>query len=613
MSGIFGVVNFDGSESHEEKMLEAMTQSSRGTGAEEIRKTFSNGTGIGISSGRAEGHWICGEDLAVAADGELYGSDAYSIAEGVAQAYRLYGDECAAHLDGKFSFCLWDKRKKTLLVATDRFGSGVINYYLDDRRFMFASKIRALIDTSVFSPEVDRSAVYSYCVFTFVPAPRTIYSRIKKMLPGHVLKVKSGKVEERKYWDITYDDGSEVKEESYYCRRIRDELEGAVRRRFDVSADDGRTGAFLSGGLDSSAVAGLMRNISGREVKTFSIGFDEPGYSEIEYIDIAARHFGLKSHKYIVRPKDLFPAIEALVGEYDEPYGNSSAIAAYYCMKMAKDSGVDVLLGGDGGDENFAGYERYVKDKVFSVYQRLPLLARKRIIEPWVFSLKKVPFFEKAGNYINHSNLPRPERFCFYELYPMRSAGDIFTRDFIDAVDPLGPLGYINDLYNTPRTRFSLNRLMYLDSHIGLIGNDLRNKMDKVSRVTGVGVRFPMLDVRLWDLAGSIPPPLKLKGFRRKHIYRRAVEDLLPEKIMNKKKHGFGLPFALWLREDRFVRKYTEDILLDPSSGSHGYFKKGFFEQMLKMHDNELSSYYGDLLWPFLMFEVWHKRWVERR
>jgi len=613
MSGICGIVNIVGMEPVQEALVSSMARSMLSIGGEESKALIDGVAGLGVSSRGIRDHFVDDKDIFVIALGEIFEPAGAHIAGTIARLYRQYKEKCVEHLNGQFNFCVWDKRDMKLIVVNDHFGTSALNYYYDGAHFIFASKIRALLKTSLFSASIDKNAIYNYCTFTFVPTPQTIYKEIKKLPPGHMVILADGKMGLHKYWDIAYKDGAN-KGEKYYCEKIREELEGAVKRRFDPVKDDGRVGAFLSGGLDSSTVAGLMKKVSGKEVNTFSIGFQEEKYSEIGYVDMAAAHFGLKSHKYCVGPRDLMDAINILVKEFDEPFGNSSAIAAYYCAKMAKDNGVDVLLGGDGGDENFGGYERYVTNKIYSIYQRFPCFLRQSVIEPSLFSgiFKNAPLFEKIRNYIGHSNIPNPERFCLYELYPMRNRDEIFSADFLKEVNLKAPLELLDSYYRSPDTKYSLNRLMYLDAKIGLIDNDLRNKIDKVSQITGVGVRFPMLDLKLWELGSEIPSGLKLKGFTKKYIYKKAFGSFLPRQIIVKKKHGFGLPYAVWLRTDPRIRKFTEEMLLDPSAGIRPYFRKDFFEKMLRLHDDEKTPYYGDMLWIFLMLEAWHREWAGR-
>ncbi len=606
MAGICGITRLDGQMPPSGGMAEWIENLIGNRSAEYARTSASGLCAIGCSEPDPSDSLIDDGGIIVAAEGRIYDPAGSGPARTIAELYRRYGEGCAEKMDGDFSFCVWDREKSSLTISTGCFGAKSVYYYHGGGYFVFASKIKALLGAGIFSPSIDKDSLYKYCVFTFVPEPDTIYKEVKKLPAGHTLTVCNGKVSVRKYWDIHYVDGKSRGEE-YYAAKIREEMENAVKKRFDPSADLGHTGAFLSGGLDSSVVAGLMRKIAGSEVKTFSVGFEEPRYSEIEYVNIAARHFGLKSYQYIVKPHELEPAVEALAGAYDEPFGNSSAIAAYYCMKMAADKGVKVLLGGDGGDENLGGYTRYVTDKIYGAYQHIPGFLRNMVLEPLVFKspLRGTPLFIKAKNYIEHSNLPVPERFCFYELYSMRERSVVFSEDFLGEVDPLGPLKVLERYYGTSGTSHRLNRLTYLDSKVALIGNDISNKMGKVSGVVGVETRFPMLDRRLWDLGAVIPASLKVKGLTKKYIYKKAFGNFLPREIITKKKHGFGLPFAVWLREDRSVRKFAEGMLLDPGTAKRGYFRKGFFEDMLKAHDNEKTSYYGEVLWPFLMLEVW--------
>lgn len=612
MPGICGYIDLDRGRPVESALMDSMAGSMGNTDAEKVRSVVHNGFGLGVSSTSAGPDIFDDDGISVAASGEAYNLKGAAFAEEIAALYRQHGEDCAGRIEGQFNFCIVDKKKKKTFIATDRFGTSAINYYADAGRFVFASKIRAVLKAIEHVPCIDRTAVYKYLVFSFVPTPQTIYEGIKKIPPGHILTLDGGRMTMRKYWDIPYEEGPR-KGESYYAERIRGTICEAVRRRFGPEDERRHIGAFLSGGLDSSTICGMMRKISGGEVKVFSAGFSEDAYNEAEYIDIAAEHFGLKSYKYIVGPKDTIDAIKVLAGEYDEPFGNSSAVAAYYCMKLAKDNGVRILLGGDGGDENFAGYERYVTNKLYSAYHLFPGPLRRLVIEPLIFKspLGGIAPFKKIRNYIEHSNMSMPERFVFYGLYSMYRRSEIFTPDFLNSIDPASPLKIVTEQYNSPDTGSELNRLMYYDSKSALIDNDLRGKIDKVSNILGVSVRYPMLDTDLWELGGQIGPGLKLKGLTKKYIFKKALRDFLPREIIQKKKHGFGLPFAVWLRENPEMRRYVEGVLLDPSANRLGYFKKDFFEKMLKLHDKEKSPYYGDLLWPFLMFEAWCRQWKD--
>jgi asparagine synthase (glutamine-hydrolysing) len=610
MSGICGYVSFDKEKVIGGSFISSMVASMQNADTEGSRGVINRNIGLGLCSFDLQNHFFADNEVVVLATGEAYGLTG-NFARIIAELYHQYKEGCVEHLEGQFNFCIWDKNEEKLLLFTDRFGTSILNYYFDAQHFIFASKIRAILKTNLIEPAIDKNAIYNYLVFSFVPTPETIYREIKKLPPGHLLVLNNSKINLRKYWDISYIE-SRNKGEGYYCRKIRETLEEAVRKRFNP--ENQRIGAFLSGGLDSSTVSGLMKNICQSEVRTFSIGFREDAYNEIEYVDIAAKHFGLKSYKYYVEPGDLIEAIKVLVKEYDEPFGNSSAIATYFCMKLAKDNGVDILLGGDGGDENFAGYERYVTDKLFSLYSYIPSFLRKTAIDPCVHGLpfKNSWFVNKVRNYTSHANIPNPERFFLYPLYPVYKRKEIFTEDFLKYIVEDSPLKFSNELFNAADTSHELNKLAYLDAKLGLIDNDLRNKMDKTAQLLGLSVRYPMLDTELWELGAEIPYYLKLKGFNKKYIYKQAFKDFLPKEIILKKKHGFGLPYAAWLRSDKSVRKFTEEILLDDKVAKRGYFKKGFFENMLRLHDEDKSPYYGDILWIFLMLEIWHNEWINK-
>lgn len=615
MPGICGFINLDVKNFIKEPVVLSMLDSMRNLEEEKCRLAVERNVGLGIAACDIPARFISNSEILIVAVGEIYNMKAGCLTDTIADYYRKYNESCARYLEGQFNFCLWDKKQDKILLATDPFGTSTLNYYYDDKQFVFASQLQAILRSGVIKPSIDRTAIYNYLNFSYIPTPQTVYEGIKKLPAGCCVILSKGKIDIRRYWDIIYTNTeNKDRDAEYYAKEIFSTVEKSVKKCIDVCPDADKIGAFLSGGLDSSTVCGMVAKFLGNNrVKAFSIGFKEEGYSEIEYVRIAAKHFKLKHFEYYITPKEAIEAFKILAKVHEEPFGNTSSIAAYYCMKLAKEKDVQFIFGGDGGDENFAGYTKYVRNKIFLIYQHLPHLLRRSAIEPLVFHLpfKNSSLVMKAANYIKHSYVPDPERLFLYNFYAMYNSAHVFSEDFLNQINQQSPVNILNDIFNSAKTQDLLNKLLYLDTKLGLIDNDLRGKIDKISKLLGIKALYPLLDKPLWELAARIPSYLKLKGFQRKYIFKKAFADFLPNKIIRKKKHGFGLPYAVWLRNNRDMRTFTENILLDGTAYKRGYFKKGFFEKIISQNDIEPSPYYGDILSVFLMLELWHRQWVD--
>ena len=607
MTGICGIVNFEKENFIDKNVLDLMC-SGMNVGSQEATRDFIDGNvgiaAIGNKQEYSENHKrsvFVDERLYILVSGDLLRRRGQGNAEHIAELYKRDGEKCFGALEGQYNFCLFDKKKNELFVVTDSFSNSALYYYSNSKVFLFASKIRAIAETNITSLTIDNSAIYLYLNLEgFIPSPGTVYKEIEKLTPGSYIVFQDGKIDVKKYWEIPYHPNFSL-DESQFSEKIFLTTKEAVKKSLDMCPDTDRVGAFLSGGLDSSTVSGMMAEILGKRIKAFTIDFKEEAYSESEYARIASDHFGLDHHEYVVTPKDAVNAFKALVKGYDEPFGNTSAIAAYYCMKIAQENGVDILFGGDAGDENFAGYTRYVKDKQYDIYQKIPAALRKKLIEPLILNLPE----NKLTNYIKHSNLQNPERFFFNSFYFTYNRDNIFSGEFLETIDPKGPLDFLKGLYETPQTDDALSKLLYLDARLALIDNDLKGKIDKICQLTDMKAFFPFLDKSLWELGGEIPPGMKLKGFRKKDIFRKAFNDFLPQEILKKKKHGFGLPYSVWMRDEKEVRDFTKEVLLDTRTRKRGFFKEGLYQKLIKENDEEPSPYYGNLLSIFLMLELW--------
>jgi asparagine synthase (glutamine-hydrolysing) len=374
-----------------------------------------------------------------------------------------------------------------------------------------------------------------------------------------------------------------------------------------------RTGAYLSGGTDSSTVVGMMARRGQGTAKAFSIGFEEERFNELGYAEIAAAKFHADHYTYHVGPRECFEALPEMVRHFDEPFANSSAIPTYFCGRLAAQNGVRVLLAGDGGDELFGGNERYRTDKIFQVYQNVPRLLRKGAIEP---VLRALPFrsgpFAMARSYTRRSNLPAVERYFSYNFLCAHDNGELLDAGFRDALGGYSVLDIPSRYYAEAPARDHLDRILYVDVKITLGDSDLP-KVTCMSELAGIETRFPYLDRKVAEFSGQIPPRLKVKALEKRYLFKKAFRNLLPVEILRKQKHGFGIPVATWLKSDRRMRELTHETILSSRALQRGYFRRKFLEDLFARHEADDSTYYGDTLWTFLILEMWHLQYVDQR
>ena len=550
-------------------------------------------------------------DLDLTNVGELQsqvGHDARG-AELVARLFLREGPRCLRRLHGGFALALWDRRRDELILAVDQFGIKRL-YYLSDpaaAATAFASRPSA-VRIGPASPPVNAGAVFDYLNFSFVPAPTSIFRGVLRLAPGHMVRVRAGSAAAEAYWDLEYEERRVSRAEAAATIE-RVTAEGIGRAIKGYSAKE--LGAFLSGGTDSSTVVGLMTRLTGESVNAFSIGFSEERFDELDYARLAAAHFGARHHTKIVGPDEALDVLPRLVDAYDEPFGNNSAIGTYFCAQLARDCGVEVLLAGDGGDEIFGGNERYGADRVYALYERVPAFVRHGLLEPFLRIAPDISVIGRAQRYIRRANIPNPRRFFSWEFFFAQEAHALFTPELLAGLDLEAPYTLAEQLYGRVRATSELNRLLYLDMKLAIGDNDLL-KVTQASELAGVGVRFPMLDVSLVELTGSLPADFKVRGFEKRHIFKRAFRNLLPAEILAKRKHGFGVPTSTWMKTHPGFRALVRDTLLSSAAKSRGYFRAGVLEDLLARHDAEASAYYGDLLWRILMLELWQLRHADR-
>ncbi|MGA2482961.1 MAG: asparagine synthase-related protein [Candidatus Acidiferrales bacterium] len=532
-----------------------------------------------------------------------------SSAEWIARLYAKHGMGFLGLLHGGFSLALWDERAQRLFMAIDRMGIKSLYLRREGERLLFASRIGAIRAAQKAPFEVDPAAIIQFLLFSAVPAPMAIDRGAEKLRPGTCVVFESGSLTEHQYWDLEYPESGN-RSVSDWARELRDGMRGAVHRHLE-NREAAQTGCYLSGGTDSSSVVAFASE-KNHPAQSFSIAFEEAGFSEIQFARTTAATFKTHHHEKFLTPQDAAGALDRIIAYYDEPFANSSAIGSYYCAQLARDAGVNTLLAGDGGDELFGGNERYSTDKRFSLYHEIPAWLRRGLIEPLVGLLPENDGkLSLPRRYVRRANMPNPRRILSYGLFLSWPPEEIFEDGFLQQAGVDHWLAIPEEHFRRARTTSELNRILYLDVKMTLADNDLR-KVSGTAELAGVNVRYPLLDDRLAELSGRIPAALKLKGFEKRYIFKQAMKDILPHKVLYKKKHGFGVPLAQWLLQEPRMREKMQDVMHDPRTRQRGYFRAEFFDRLMSLHGQQ-PDFYGEIVWYLLALELWHRWHLEHR
>jgi asparagine synthase (glutamine-hydrolysing) len=618
MSGICAVWRRD----RPEQMAEVLGAVSGGLSlddSERMERATASEIGLGVSARFATQQLYQDAQVMIACDADLSNAEELrgSVGRGddlgtaalLAALYERFGAGLVEKLRGGFSLIVWDRRERKLLAAVDGVGEKRLVYYHDGKALIMASRIDALTRYDAVSREINPRAIANVLNFSANLAPETIFAKVNRLAPGHLLHFSDGQIRLETYWDMRY--GAEDRSGE---KRLSRELETVVERSVATNChgeSSAGLGAFLSGGTDSSTVVGMMARREQGPVKAFSIGFQEQAFNELEYAALAAKKFGAEHHTYLVGPDDCFEALPRMIASFDEPFGNSSAIPTYFCARLAAQHGVRMLLAGDGGDEMFGGNSWYATDKIFGAYQNVPRVLRKGLIEPILAGLPmRNGLVGRARSYVRRSNLPGLERIMSYHFLRAHAPQDVFDADFAAALADYSVMDVPARYYAQAPARDHLNRMLYSDVKIVLGDSDLP-KVTVMSELAGVQVRFPFLDRSVAEFSGRIPANLKVKGLQKRYLFKRAFEQLLPVEIREKKKHGFGIPVSTWLKSDRRMRELAHDALLSARAFGRGYFRREFIEDLFRKHEADDTAYYGDTLWTFLALELWHRQFVD--
>jgi asparagine synthase (glutamine-hydrolysing) len=514
-------------------------------------------------------------------------------------AFAARGAPCAAAVEGEFAVALALPDGGHYL-AVDRFAVHSLCYAVQGGRLHFATRADVLA-RHLGLTEIDTQAVFDYLFHHTIPSPRTIYAGIHRLPPAHYALFEQGRLTVAPYWVARFDEQpaprfDELKDEFHRILRT------AVRERLSAQ---GSTACFLSGGTDSSSVAGLLREVTGQAPAGYSIGFEAEGYDEMAYARIAAKAFGVQHHEYYVTPADLVAAIPGVASHYDQPFGNSSAVPAFYCAQKAAQDGHTRILAGDGGDELFGGNTRYAKDKVFQLYGQMPTPLRAGLLDPLFANpvTGRIPLLKKGTSYIAQARVPLPDRMQSYNLLDRLGLAEVLAPGFLAQVNTDGPRQGQRGVWQAgPQQASVLNQMLAFDWRYTLAENDLP-KVVGTTALAGIEVGFPLLDTRLLDFSMRLPSAYKLKGLKLRWFFKEALRGFLPDEILTKKKHGFGLPFGPWAVKDTALNALAAESLR--GLAARGVVRSEFIESLLTHRLREHAGYYGEMVWILMMLEQW--------
>ena len=520
-----------------------------------------------------------------------------SDTETIVHAYEQWGEDVFRRLRGMFGIALWDRPKRTLLLARDRAGQKPVHYAEKRGRLYFGSEIKSLLAAGAVEPRLDLAALDHYLAFLYTPPEGSIFEGVKKLPPGHFLRFRDGRVEIKQYWQVAAQESFRGTE-----RDATDMLRGVLQDAVSSQMmSDVPLGAFLSGGVDSSAVVGLMAQVSSRPVKTFSIGFDDPAFDELEHARTVARHFGTDHHEFVVRPDGL-SILDDMIAHFDEPFADSSAIPTWYVSEIARRH-VTVVLSGDGGDELFGGYDRYLPHPRVARFDRMPIPGLRAAAS---IAWPLLPHGARGKNFLRHVAKDSAGRYLdSIALFQSDERASLYTpgvRTALarDAEDALAR--HFERFAALPHD----SRMMRFDFETYL-PEDVLTKVDRMSMAHSIETRVPLLDNEVIDFAASLPAHLKIKNGRRKYILKETLRPLLPAGILDRRKQGFGIPLGTWFRGG--LTDLFSDILDAPRTKERGYFEPAFIARLLREHlagrDHTLR------LWQLLVFELWHRHYLD--
>ncbi|MBF0517631.1 MAG: asparagine synthase (glutamine-hydrolyzing) [Nitrospirae bacterium] len=547
--------------------------------------------------------------LRAALDKDGYSFQSNTDTEVIPAMYDRYGTGCLEHLRGMFSFAIYDEKRRTLFCARDRVGKKPFKYYLNSDVFIFASELKAILTQKEYHREPDYEAIHHYLTYQYVPSPLTGFLGIQKLEPAHYLliDIDTMKVTKKRYWSLDYSKKLEFTEQQW-CGRIMEKLEESVGIRM---CSDVPLGALLSGGVDSSAVVALMSRLSSTPVRTFSVGFEEDKYSELRYARVIAKKFKTDHTEMIVTPEQAPEILPRLAHMYEEPYADSSALPSYYVSKLTRRH-VTVALNGDGGDENFAGYDRYAVHKFAGIAARLlpsPVIAAIGPIGTAIAGSYKTTFFNRLDRFISTLPDDTPRRYVNLVCYfTNEQKCSLYSENFAAVTAAVDSCVLMEERFRQPGALTKLDAALYAD-FMTYLPDDLMVKMDIATMAVSLEGRSPFLDHEFIELTAKIPSNLKLKGLNsKKYILKKALLPLLPKEVMYRPKMGFAIPLDVWFKTS--LKGYAASILLSEKAIARDLFKKDAVAALLDAHAQTKINW-GYHLWALLMLELWFREFFD--
>jgi asparagine synthase (glutamine-hydrolysing) len=625
MCGIAGIASSDRAHRIEESEVHRMCQAIVHRGPDDEGIFVKQNTGLGMRRlsiiDLVGGHQpIFNEDRSVwiVFNGEIYNFihlrrelessghrfSTNSDTEVIVHLYEEMGSECVQKLRGMFAFALYDERRRKLLIARDRLGKKPLHYAQVNERLLFGSEIKSILAVAPELTEVKHSAILQYLYFGYILDPDTAFKNIQKLPPGHLLEFENNQVRIRKYWDLPHYSTLEPRSEEECLEELEQRLAEAVKIRL---ISDVPLGTLLSGGTDSSTVVALMARASSKPVKTFSIGFKHADFNEAQYARLVAQRFATEHHELILDP-EVVNTVETLTSSLEEPFGDSSMLPTYYISCLARQH-VTVALSGDGGDEIFAGYDRYAVQSRREVFERVPGWAWKWYREQ-VFP--RIPKSIHGRRFSYNVSLPWRERYVDELSFVPAFERDmpLLSDDFREMVRSGGdPQQLMLSYFGDKRAPDPLSQLLYLDTKTYLAG-DILTKVDRMSMATSLEVRVPLLDHEVVEWVTALSPQWKMRGKQQKYILRKLAERLgVPREVLQRPKQGFALPLVHWMRNE--LKDLIQTVLLDPKTLQRGYFNPNAVKQILNEHFRGRRNQSGPI-WRLLMLELWHRNFLGR-
>lgn len=528
----------------------------------------------------------------------------HSDTEVIVHLYEDRGADCVNKLRGMFAFALYDERRGKLLLARDRLGKKPLHYALAGGRLLFGSEIKSILSVAPELASVNQAALLQYMYFGYIPDPLTSFLPIQKLAAGHLLELEGGQIRIRQYWDLPEYGAHPPRSEEECLEELEWRLAEAVRIRLIA---DVPLGALLSGGTDSSLVVALMARASSQPVKTFSIGFSQNDFNEAQYARIVAKHFATEHHELMVEP-NVLETVETLTSSLEEPFGDSSMLPTYYVSCMARKH-VTVALSGDGGDELFAGYDRYAINLRRQVFERIPRWAR-RLYRERIFP--RMPQNMRGRRFSFNVALPWRERYVDSISFIPSFERDIplLSDDFRQVLNTGGnPENVMYRYFDQAPAKDPISQTLYVDTKTYMVG-DILTKVDRMSMATSLEVRVPLLDHLFVEWATGLPADWKLRGGQQKYILRKLAERVgVPREALDRPKQGFAMPLVHWIRNE--LKDLIMSVLLEPRTLQRGYFHPEGIKRLLGEHFRERRDR-SDEIWRLLIFELWHRNFLEK-